>query len=360
VAEQDNEVEKTLPPSERKLEQARESGSGLRSPDVLLVISVALVALGLSISRAELGMAWVGLLNFQRFWSHSEGLNLAPLIDSCVHMGLIVVGSLCVASLLSSLTAWVMNGFIFSAKAISFDLNRLNPFKKLGENFSGGGVNVWWPSFKGLSSLGLMILGVWMFIGYQKDGQPPLFSALKACAPSLVAFLFYAGLDLIIQIWKRNKSLSMSLQELKDEIKESEGNPEIKGKMRQIARQRARNRMMSAVVSADVVIVNPEHYLVALRWDPKRASAPIVVARARDLVALALKEKAKESGVAVLEAPPFARALWTNTKMDQVVPVEFYESVAVLLAWAYAIKDGKTMSEPVVRIPAVKQENINA
>lgn len=358
MAEHDNEVEKTLPPSERKLEQARESGSGLKAADLLLVVSVSLIALGLTIAKDDLGKAWVGLLSFQDFWSYSRGLNLGAMLDACQKVVGIVIGVLCVASVLSALAAWIMNGFIFSSKAISLDLNRLNPFEKIGEMFSGGGVRVWWPAFKGLSSLGLMMLGVWLFVGFVKEGHEPLSSALKACAPSLVAFVFYAGLDLIIQIWKRNKSLSMSLQELKDEIKESEGNPEIKGKMRQIARQRARSRMMSAVVSADVVIVNPDHYLVALKWDAKRAAAPIVVARARDLVAIALRDKARLEGVAVLESPPFARALWGATKMDQVVPVVFYESIAVLLAWAYAVKDGKSIPDPIMSVPAASKKEI--
>lgn len=351
MAEQDNEVEKTLPPSERKLEKARESGSGLRAADLLLVVSMSLTALGLAVARDDLSKAWVGLLNFQSFWSHSSGLNTAPLLDACGRIAGMVVGVLCVSSLLSALAAWVMNGFIFSGKAISLDIGRLNPFEKMSEMFSGGGVRVWWPAFKGLSSLALMMLGVWLFVGFIKEGGDPWSGALKACAPSLVAFVFYAGLDLLVQMWTRNKSLAMSLHEVKEEMKESEGNPEVKGKMRQIARQRAKSRMMSAVVGADVVIVNPEHYLVALKWDAQRAAAPIVVARARDLMAVALRDKARLEGVAVLESPPFARALWAATKMDQVVPVAFYESIAVLLAWAYAVKDGRSVPDPIMGIP---------
>lgn len=351
MAEQNSEVEKNLPPSERKLEQARESGSGLKAPDVMLVISLTLVMLGLLVARDELARAWVQLWQFDTYWSRDTGLRLDRALIYAGRVFAMVIGILAVSGAVAAFSAWTLGGFIWSSKAITLDLTRLDPFKKIAEIFSGGGSQVWWSTLKGLASLGLMTLGVSIFVNEIVDGKEPAMSAIKAAAPSLVAFIFFAVLDLIIQTWRRNKSLGMSLQELKDEMKESEGDPGIKARIRQIGRQRARSRMMSAIASADVVVVNPDHYLVALKWDPKRAAAPMVVAKARDLMAVALRDKARSLGVVVLESPLYARALWSASELDAVVPVAFYESIAVLLAWAFAIKDGRSMPEPQLKEP---------
>ena len=359
MAESDSDVEKNLPPSERKLEQARESGSGLKAPDLMLVLSLGLISLGLALARDDLAKAWLSLLRFNSFWSHEEGPLLAPLLAAAGRVAGIVLAILGVSSAVSALAAWALGGFIFSGKAISIDLERLNPFARIGQMFSASGAQVWWPTIKGLVSLGLMGLGVSIFVQNMMDGGDPVVAAWKALTPSLVAFLFFALLDFLIQVWKRNKSLGMSLQELKDEIKESEGDPMIRSKMRQLARQRAKSRMMSSIATADVVVVNPEHYLVALRWDAKRAAAPVVVARARDLMALALKAKAQELGLAVLEAPPYARALWAATKLDEPIPAAFYESIAVLLAWAFAFRDGRSIPEPSLDAPPATQGRVS-
>jgi flagellar biosynthetic protein FlhB len=360
LAEQDSDVEKTLPPSERKLEKAREDGSGLKAPDLMLVISVTMSALGLSIAQEELASSWMRLWVFDSFWSFQGGLRLEAIFGAMGRMIAIALAALGAAGLVAALAAWVLGGFIFSAKAITPDLSRLDPIKKFGQMFSGGGAQIWWPLFKGISALGLMCWGVYLFATDMANGALPLPSAAKAAAPSAAAFIVFAGLDFGIQAWKRNTSLSMTLQELKDEIKESEGDPMMKAKARAIARQRSRSRMMSAMATADVVVVNPEHYLVALRWDPKRAQAPVVVARARDLLALSLKAKAKELGVPVLEAPPFARALWAASELDFPVPPLFYESIATLLAWAFAIKDGRSAPEPAMSPPQAPKESTRA
>jgi flagellar biosynthetic protein FlhB len=227
--------------------------------------------------------------------------------------------------------------------------------------FSSGGAQVWWPLVKGLIALSLMVIGVKMFVEMIYDGVAPISAALLSSAPSVVGFAVFAILDFLLQVWRRNKSLGMSLQELKDEFKESEGDPLIKSKMRAIARQRSRSRMMAAIATADVVVVNPEHYLVALAWRSKKATAPIVVARARDLIAQSLKERARALDIPVLEAPPFARALWATTKIDEPIPLSYYESVATLLAWAYAMKDGKAVVEPNLSAPIdAVMEGLNA
>ena len=351
MAEQDNDVEKNLPPSERKLEKARESGSGLKAPDLMLVISVVFVILGLSIIKGDFLKWWEKLFEINDLFTLRGGINSDGLNKILVNiMGPIYI-VLLVASIVASFAAWALNGFIFSPKAISFDLSRIDPFAKFAEMFSSGGAQIWWPFLKGITSLGLLMLGVEEFVKSLMSGAGPLSSVLYGLAPCVTGFVFFAGLDLLLQIWRRSKSLGMTLQELKDEMRESEGDPMIKGKIRAIARQRARSRMMSAVATADVVIVNPEHYLVALKWDPKKGSAPFVTAKARDLMALKLKSKAIELDIPVLTAPPFARSLFAASTLDQPIPVGFYESIAIILAWAFALRDGKAASTPIVNPP---------
>lgn len=351
MSSDNSEVEKNLPPSERKLEQARESGSGLKAPDLMLLLAVALVSMGLFVSKGAIVSTWMHLLDMGDFWTPRDGLKVHALFSAAFDVLAVVVGVLCVSGAITALVSWILNGYIFSMKAISLDLTRLNPFARLAEMFSNGGAQVWWPLAKGMIALSLMVIGVKMFVEMIYDGKDPISAVLFSSAPSIVGFAVFAILDFLLQVWRRKKSLGMSLQELKDEFKESEGDPAIKAKMRAIARQRSRSRMMAAIATADVVVVNPEHYLVALAWRSKKASAPIVVARARDLVALSLKERAKALDIPVLEAPPFARALWATSKLDEPIPLSYYESIAALLAWAYAIKDGKTVVEPILSAP---------
>lgn len=352
MAENDPDIEKTLPPSERKLEQARESGSGLKAPDLMMILSLSIIGIGFWTAKGDLQIRWSAFWEFGNFWSRAEGLKLHAMGAAIASFAAVCVSILCVASIISAFAAWALNGFIFSSKAISLDLTRLDPFARIGEMFSAGGTQVWWPLIKGLVSLGLMVVGVKLFSEAMLNRESPVMAFLHAAAPCAVGFLLFSLMDFFLQVWRRAKSLGMTLQELKDEMRESEGDPMIKAKIRAIARQRARSRMMSAVVSADVVVVNPEHYLVALRWDAKRSDAPLVVAKARDLLAVALRDRARLEGVPVMESPPFARALFAASKMDQAVPLNFYEPIAVILAWAYGIKDGRSLPEPLVAIPA--------
>jgi flagellar biosynthetic protein FlhB len=147
-----------------------------------------------------------------------------------------------------------------------------------------------------------------------------------------------AGLDILYQRYEHNKSMKMSRQEIKDEHKQSEGDPAVKGRLRQIRQERARQRMMAAVPDASVVIANPTHFAVALSYQHEAMDAPKVVAKGADVIALRIREVAEENGVPVVENPPLARALFNGVDLDQDVPPEHYKAVAEVIGYIMKLK----------------------
>ena len=154
-----------------------------------------------------------------------------------------------------------------------------------------------------------------------------------------MAFLVIAALDFMYQWWEYERKLKMSKQEVKEEHKQLEGNPEIKNRIRNIQMQRARERMMQSVPGADVVIRNPTHFAVALKYDADRYGAPIVLAKGQDELALRIVRVAEESGVAVIENPPLARGIYASTNLSQEIPQEYFGAVAEVLVYVYKMNN---------------------
>ena len=152
-----------------------------------------------------------------------------------------------------------------------------------------------------------------------------------------IAFAVVAFFDFLYQRWDYENNLKMTKQEVKDEFKQTEGNPEIKGRIRRIQRQMAMSRMMQSVPEADVVVKNPTHFAVALKYDPEKHGAPVVLAMGKDYLALRIIEVAEEHGVFVMENRPLARALYASCKVEREIPAEFYGAVAELLVYIYRL-----------------------
>jgi flagellar biosynthetic protein FlhB len=158
-----------------------------------------------------------------------------------------------------------------------------------------------------------------------------------------------AALDFLYQRQQHTKQLRMSRQELRDEYKQTEGDPMIKARLRQIRMERARKRMMAAVPEADVVVTNPTHFAVALKYDPERMQAPILVAKGADSMALRIREIAKEHNVPIVQNPPLSRALYNGVDLDQEVPAEHYKAVAEIIGYVMRLK-GKLPRRPVAPV----------
>lgn len=150
-----------------------------------------------------------------------------------------------------------------------------------------------------------------------------------------MVFIIVAFFDFLYQRWEYEKNLKMTKQEVKDEYKQTEGNPEIKGRIRRIQRQMALSRMIQKVPEADVIVRNPTHVAVALKYDPKRHGAPVVLAKGQDELALRIVKAGEENGVFMIENKPLARALYASCRLDQEIPAEFYGAVAEILIYIY-------------------------
>ena len=241
-------------------------------------------------------------------------------------------------------------GFVISTEKLEFDLNKLNPINGFGRLFSKRSIV---ELFKSLFKI--LIIGFFLYL-YLKDEIPfmPYFiyydlpyslaeiaDKIFTMAFQVIAVIMVLGvIDYIYQIWQTTQDLKMTKQEVKDEHKQSEGDPQIKGKIKQKQRQMAMARMMQEVPKADVIVTNPTHFAVALLYE-QGMSAPQVVAKGQDLVAQRIKEIARENNVAIVENKPLARALFDTVEIGGFVPEELYKAVAEVLAYVYKLKHKK-------------------
>jgi flagellar biosynthesis protein FlhB len=241
----------------------------------------------------------------------------------------------------------LISGWVFSPKAFEFNLAKLNPITGLGRLFSW---NALAELLKALMK-GALIAGVagWM-IWRQRDGilalaAEPLDAAMVHFGQiTLLTFLAAAAafgvivlLDVPFQLWQYHRNLRMTKEEIRQESKEMEGDPQIKARIRSLQREAARRRMMQAVPKADVVVTNPMHFAVALKYEEKTMAAPLVVAKGSQLVAERIKELARENRVPVVEAPPLARALHRHAEVGDTIPGALFTAVAQVLAYVYQL-----------------------
>jgi len=348
----DNDQERTEQPTQKRLDEAREKGQIARSPElttaaVLLIAGAGLKYFGMqlaasldSIMRAGLSLTHAQAFDETRMVNaFGDSLNVAIL--ACLP----VFGLTLVAALLAPMA---IGGWNLALGSLAPDFNRLNPVSGFGRMFSMKGVVELVKAFAKFGIVAIIaVLVLWQkmeeLIGL---GDEPLHMALAHCA-SLCGYallMMSGGLALIAavdvpwQLFQHNKSLKMTREEIRQEMKESEGSPEIKGRIRQLQHEMARRRMMQDVPKADVVITNPTHFAVALRYDDQKMRAPVVVAKGADEVAARIREIAAENRVPLFEAPPLARALFRNVEIGEEIPASLYVVVAQVLTYVYQVK----------------------
>jgi flagellar biosynthetic protein FlhB len=257
-----------------------------------------------------------------------------------------------------------LGGWSFSTKAISFKWEKLDPIKGVGRIFALRGlmelIKVL-AKFVLVAAISAMIL--WSLIdeilGLGAESlKPALAHAANLCGWSFLAsssvLIIIAVIDVPFQLWQHAKQLKMTKQEVKDEAKETDGRPEVKGRIRALQQELSQRRMMEAVPEADVVITNPTHYAIALRYDQHNMQAPVVVAKGADLVAARIRMLADQHSVAIVSAPPLARALFASTELNQEIPAGLYVAVANVLSYVYqlnAIEIGDEMPEQPTDLP---------
>ena len=345
--------EKTEEPTSKKRGDARKKGQVGRSQE----ISGAFVLIAGFFSMKVFGASiYDNLANYTIYiFGHlNQGVDTESVMQIFLGMVVIIAKTAFPIMLVIMGAGLAINlmqvGIMFTTEPLNFDLTRLNPITGFGRMFSKRSLIELAKSL-----LKIVIIGFFIY-SYLKDEilqMPKLIYmdlavsladmcgiimalAFKIC----VVYLILAVLDYGYQKWQTTQDLKMSKDEVKEEFKQSEGDPQIKGKIKQKQRQMAMQRMMREVPKADVIITNPTHFAVALRYE-QGMTAPLVVAKGQDLVAQKIKAVAKEANVAIVENRPLARALYASVEIGSSVPPELYKSVAEVLAYVYRLKKKK-------------------
>lgn len=352
----DSDQEKTEEPTSKRLEDAQKQGQVARSRELntfamLLASTLLFLLLG-----KNMGLAFVKLMQREFQLSRETIFDVASVLahfKQVMFDGFMIVTPLFAVLVVTAILApLALGGWVFSWEAIAPKFDKMDPFKGLARLFA----------VHGLIELGkallkfLLILSVsWVlyrrYIG-ELSGlnaeplEPALTHGLAIIVDCLLiltaSLIVVVAVDVPFQLWEHSKKLKMSLQEIKDEMKESEGSPEVKSRIRRMQMEQSRRRMMADVPKADVIVTNPSHYAVALKYDPDSAGAPVLVAKGVDLIAGEIRRLALESAVPLLPAPPLARALYYSTELNKEIPKGLYLAVAQVLAYVYQLKAART------------------
>lgn len=344
--------ERTERATPRRLQQAREKGQLARSRELSTMIVLLAAAGGLFLAGGSIigGLLEVMTASFQM--PRDELLDPLATVFKLEKAMADAIGALLPFLVIVTLAAiagpLLMGGWNFSTQAIAFKWDKLDPIKGLGRVFSARGLI---ELLKALAKFSIVLAVALTFLWFNVDailglgGQDVNDALMNAGEILLMAFLLLsasmiviAAVDVPFQLWDHQRQLRMTRQELRDEFKETDGNPEMKRKVREVRQELAQRRMMQELPHADVVITNPTHYAVALRYDQDRMSAPVVVAKGRDLVALQIRTVALEHGIPIVSAPPLARAIYHSTELQQRIPTGLFVAVAQILAYAYQLR----------------------
>ena len=353
---EESDLERTEPASPRRLEQARERGQVPRSSElstfaVLLAAGGGLMLMGSALVDTLTRLLRVSL-TLDRTAAFDTSQLGARLYDGAAAVLLGFSPWFLLVALVALLVPTLVSGWLFTFQALQPDFSRLNPARGLGRIFSWHGViELGKAVLKSALIGGVAVAVVWAeraeIVALVSE---PVRSGLAHLAHLLGAsFLSIAGamalivvVDVPFQIWDHARQLRMTRDEVRQELRESEGDPQLKARIRSIQRDVARRRMMSEVPKADVVVTNPEHYAVALKYSEGRMRAPHVVAKGATLIAQRIVELARSHEVPVLRAPPLARALFVHAQVGQDIPAALYNAVAEVLAWVYQLRRFET------------------
>lgn len=347
----DSDLERTEPASGRRLEKAREEGRVPQSREltaflVLLASVGGFWALGGWLTQHAAGIVRNGLS-----FGHAAAFDSFAMTNSFVSLSwdaLFLAAPIFFLTIFGAIASPVMlGGLIFSPNALSFDFSRIDPLAGLGRIFSVQGVA---ELVKALLKAFLVGWVVYWVVIHQHDAMfallsQPIESGLVSFAQMLMfaalalvgGVAIVASIDVPFQLWQYYSKLRMTREEVRQEGKEQEGDPHVKARIRRQQRELAKNRMMSEVPKADVVVTNPSHFAVALKYDDKQMGAPQVVAKGMNLVAQTIRELAAENGVPLLEAPPLARALYRHTEIGDQIPEKLYAAVVEVMAYVFRL-----------------------
>ncbi|MFB9134883.1 flagellar biosynthesis protein FlhB [Vibrio olivae] len=351
MAESDGQ-ERTEDATPKRLQQAREKGQVARSKELASVSVLVVGAISLMWFGDALANGLFQVMGRLFTLSREEIFDVPKLFD--IVLG--ALGSLILPLLLILVTLFVaatigaagVGGISFSMEAARPKLSKMNPLSGLKRML---GMQSWVELIKSILKVALVSGGAFYLINAAKadlfqlsmDVFPQnIFHALDILLNFVLliscSLLVVVAIDIPFQIWQHANQLKMTKQEVKDEYKETEGKPEVKGRIRMLQREAAQRRMMADVPQADVIVTNPEHFSVALRYKHDSDRAPVVVAKGIDHIALKIREVAREHDIYVIPAPPLARALYHTTELEQEIPDGLFTAVAQILAYVFQLK----------------------
>lgn len=348
---EESDLEKTEDPSPRRLEQAREEGQVPQSRELSTFLVTVTGAATLLLMGNWMAGRVMSIVRDGFAFERSAAFDPALMLDVLNRMlsgALLTLAPLFFALLVSAVAAPILlGGLVFAPKVLGFNFGRMNPIQGIGRMFSVHGLAEMIKAIlKSVLVGGVAALVLWFNIDHLFDLMvEPLeigmadFSDTVAFASLMIVLSLglLAIIDVPFQLWQYHKKLRMTKEEVKRESKEQEGDPMVKGRIRALQREMARRRMMTEVPKADVVVTNPTHFSVALKYDAEKMGAPVVIAKGRGELALKIRELAKEHGVPLLEAPPLARALYRHCELEQSIPAALYTAVAEVMAYVYQL-----------------------
>jgi flagellar biosynthetic protein FlhB len=344
--------ERTERATPKRLEEARKKGQVPRSPElnaaaVTLAVAATVYALGGALAGDFAALMRDGL-SIPRNEIFNEGRTTAVFEGLMLHGFWICVPLLATAFIAALLAPLAIGGWNFSSEALGIRFERISPVAGIGRMFSLRSLVELVKSLAKFAIVGVIAAGVL----WQQSEQflrlallptvPALGHALQLSGQALLAvasgLALIAAIDVPYQLWQHQRDLRMTRQEIREEFKETEGSPETRGRIRARQQELARQRMMQEIPTASVVVTNPEHYAVALRYVEGRSRAPVLVAKGVDAVAARIREVAREHNVPIFEAPPLARTLYRNVDLGVEIPAELYVAVAQVLTYVLQLQ----------------------
>ena len=352
MAESESGQDKTEDPTEKRKKDSREKGEIARSKE-LNTLAIMLAGAGaLLIFGGALAQDLMDLMRMNFSLPREVILDQRSMSTYLMHSGLIallaiqpIMITLVLAALIGPIS---LGGWLFSAGTMAPKFSRMNPAAGLKRMFSTKALVDLLKAFAKF----LIILTVALMVlssdidDLMRIAHEPLELAVIHCLQVVgwstlwmaCGLIIIAAVDVPVQLWESHKKLLMTKQEVRDEHKDQEGKPEVKQRIRQLQREMSQRRMMAAIPDADVVITNPTHYAVALKYDPDKGGAPMLIAKGSDFLALKIREIAVANEVLLLESPALARSIYYSTELEQEIPGGLYLAVAQVLAYVYQIR----------------------
>ncbi len=353
--ESDSGQEKTEQPTAKKLADAKKKGQVPRSKELNSTTTMVFGAMGLLFMGSYMISHIVTVMQ-QGFSLTREQIFDSHQIVSRLHFAFNeaftgIAPFLILMMITALFTPALLGGWAFSGESLAFKGDRINPLKGLKRIFSSNGLM---ELVKAVAKFLVVSTIAITYLWNQSDellglGAQPLESALingiyllgMSFLTVSCTLILISAIDVPFQLWSHSQKLKMTLQEVRDEMKDTEGKPEVKSKIRQLQQEMAQRRMMEAVPDADVIITNPTHYAVALKYKHEQMATPIVVALGKDLIAFKIREIAQEHKIEIFEAPPLARALYTHSDLNQEIPGHLFFAVAQVLAFVFQLRNAR-------------------